>query len=109
MEVSLADGHWAEARKLKKGRCSKQGRLRDAIGTLVESDRRAESLEEHVAKAQRAVRPITLLDDDAPVNLEFPMHFGPITFAEITTAAKELQNGKAPGMEKRAHSFGSQL
>ena len=57
LELVLADGDWAQIRKLKKGFTSNQGRLQNASGELVDSDCRAETLAEHLQNVQWAVRP----------------------------------------------------
>ena len=52
LEELTTTGDWKQIRKLRKGFCPKQGRLRDLDGNLVDSDQRAETLANYLEKVQ---------------------------------------------------------
>ena len=92
----VSSGSWAAARRLRRGRSQKQGRLSDAAGVPVSSEERAGRFAEYLQNVQWKVRPAGLLDD-VPASPLLPVKLGPITIEELRAAAKSLKSGKASG------------
>lgn len=97
MDSLLADGDWAQMRKLKKGFSPSQGRMRNADGELVESDRRAETLAHHLEAVQWTERQTSAPKHHELINPLLGIDLGDITDEEVEAAARKLRNGHACG------------
>ena len=99
LDTLLASRDWSQIRRLRKGFVPKQGRLRDIRGAEVDSDRRAETLAEHLETVQWAVRPTTLLENKPAIREELPMDLGDVHEKEVMAAAQGLKAGRASGLD----------
>ena len=105
LDYLLAAGDWGEIRKLRKGFCPNQGRLKNAAGHLVDSNDRAETLAQYNSEVQWAVRPTTLLDTTAPIGPPLPLNTGRIQESEVIGAAGKLRRKKASGNDQIPPEF----
>ena len=99
LENVTKDGDWAQIRRLRRGPQRAQGRLRTNDGELVDSDRRADALAQHLENLQWAVRPTTALPDSPVVHPGLPVNLGTITDEEVMWAARRLRNRRAGGLD----------
>ena len=99
----LATGDWKEIRKLRKGFCPKQGRLKDGH-EVVESNLRADVLAKHFETVQWCNRVTTEPNGDRLGPL-LPVSQENITAEEVITAAKALKNRKAMGGDNMPAEF----
>lgn len=97
LDSLLASGDWSQIRKLRRPSSTKQGRLNDASGDLVDTDRRAETLAAYLESVQWAVRPVTVALDRPPLNAELPLADLPVSEGEVVKAAQALKWNKAYG------------
>ena len=95
----LATGDWSQIRKMRKGFVPQQGRLKDSEGCIVSSERRAETLADHLEKVQWAVRHVTSAVDRGPIHAELPANVDEITADEVIAAVKKLKRNRAHGTD----------
>ena len=99
----LAKGDWKEIRKLRKGFCPKQGRLKDGQD-VVESNLRADVLAKHFETVQWCNRFTTGASCDR-LGPPLPVSQDDITVEEVISAAKTLKNRKATGKDNMPAEF----
>ena len=99
----LAKGDWKEIRKLRKGFCPKQGRLKDGQD-VVESNLRADVLAKHFETVQWRNRLTTGASCDR-LGPPLPVSQDDITVEEVISAAKTLKNRKATGKDNMPAEF----
>ena len=99
LESSLATGEWAPIRQLRKGAVSKQGRLANLSGDIVDSDQRADTLAQYLAQVQWAVRPTTVAESTDSLGPTLPVSCEPIAEGEVLAVAAKLKRGKAAGVD----------
>ena len=92
-----ATGDWSQIRKLRRGRSTQQGRLKDVAGELVSSDSRATTLAAHLEQVQWAVTPTSAAPDRAPLFDELQLDMGSPTEQEVITAGRKLRSNRACG------------
>ena len=90
-----ADGSWDSIKLLRRGRRKQQGRLRNAGGQEVSSEKSAETLADHLESIQWKGRPTTQTSNELPViRITLPVEVGPFTNSELRKAIKSLKYGK---------------
>lgn len=99
LDALLKSGDWGCIRKLRKGFCPQQGRLRDATGQLVSSEMRADTLASHLERVQWAVRHTTAVPPRDLICDELPIDIGVISSGEVAKAAKQLKSNRASGLD----------
>ena len=82
---------------LKKPRHVTQTRLRDASGSIVDTDARAETFAQHLEKLHWYVRPVILVPGTDEQLYELPnLDVGTFTLAELRAGVRKLKSGRAP-------------
>ena len=99
LEERLGQKDWDQIRKLRKGTCVAQGRLRNMDGQLVDSDRRAETMAQYLEQVQWAVRQTRAAPERPHLGEDLPVDMGPFTAQELRRAAKNLKSGRAAGCD----------
>lgn len=100
LDSMVASGDWTQIRRLRQnGGTSRQGRLRNSQGELVDSDARAETMAEYLEQVQWAVRPTAPSLRTESLGSELPVNLGPIDAEEVVRAAKKLKYKKASGAD----------
>ena len=96
LEDLAGSGNWDCIKKLRKWRCVRQGRLHNTEGEPVSSEKRAETLAEHLHHVQWRARPAALVPDSADV-LAPPLcvNSGDFTHRELRKAISFMSSGKA--------------
>ena len=96
LETVASKGDWPSIATLRKGACKIQGRLRDASGSLVSSEVRAETFADFHDSIQWRVRDVTLVPDvEPPVRPTLPVNCDPFTERELQKAICKMGSGKA--------------
>ena len=103
----LAKGDWKEIRKLRKGFCPKQGRLKDGQ-EVVENTLRADVLAKHFETVQWCNRFTTGASCDR-LGPPLPVSQDDITVEEVISAAKTLKTGRQRGNTTCLQNFGKQF
>ena len=96
-------GSWSALRRLRKSPVSKQGRLKDTKGEIVDSCCRADTFAQYLQDAQWAVRPASLIDESPAESL--PVDVRAITMKELCDAVKALSSNKAAGPDNQPVEF----
>ena len=73
-----SSGTWDAIKKLRQPKRPDQGRLKNASGTLVDSDERAEVLANYLQEVQWVGEGVTLTTGQPPLWGELPVDCGPI-------------------------------
>ena len=96
LEDLAGSGNWDCIKKLRKWRCVRQGRLHNTEGEPVSSEKRAETLAEHLHHVQWRARPAALVPDSADV-LAPPLcvNSGDFMHRELRKAISFMSSGKA--------------
>lgn len=101
LHVSLKDlaasGSWDVVRKLRKPPKACQVRLTNAIGVLVNSNERADTLALYMQDVQWSVRPCNLIEGRSPLWGELSVECGVIISDEIKKVVTKLKYKKACG------------
>ena len=97
LERLLHTGEWKEIRKPRKGSRRKHGRLRDQVGSLKESDERADTFATFLESTQWSKRPVTAIVSDTMLGPTLPVSCDDIGVDEVVEAARNLKHGKAAG------------
>ena len=95
----VADGDWSAIRRLRKGFAKQQGRLKDALGTFVSSDQRADTLGQYLQDIQWAVRPTQAAPPKPPLFEMLPVELADITEDEVIYAGRKLKRNRACGLD----------
>ena len=78
----------------------KQGRLRKQNGEMASSEERANVLAKHLEEVQWALRPTTVMHNQAILNPELPIDHGDIRLAQVVAACRRLKTKRASGVDK---------
>ena len=97
LERLLHTGEWKEIRKPRKGSRRKHGRLRDQVGSLKESDERADTFATFLESTQWSKRPVTAIVSDTMLGPTLPVSCDDTGVDEVVEAARNLKHGKAAG------------
>ena len=93
---ALATGDWTQIRLLRKPKRRKCGRLRNEHNELVDSDRTADTMADHLEFKQWHLRSV-VLDNDTPLGPALSLNEGFFSCEEVRVAALRLRRNKAVG------------
>ena len=95
----VASGSYDAIRKLRKGFCNKQGRLKKPNGAMAASEERANVLAKHLQDVQSVARQTSVMQNQTQLNPELPVDPGDITLAEVMAACRRLKTKRAAGVD----------
>ena len=96
LENLVQKGSWDSIKQLRRGKRTQQARLKDAAGTIVESDMRAETLAAHLETIQWRVRPTSAVPIcSTALRPPLPIRQDAFDHAELRKAIKSLRSGRA--------------
>ena len=88
-----------QIRKLRKGFAPAQGRLKDAHGSVVSSENRAEVLATHLEQVQWALRATVEAPHREPIHDTIEMNLASVSQNEVLRAARRLKRDRACGLD----------
>jgi hypothetical protein len=94
----LESGDWKQIRKLRQTRKVNCRRLRNMSGELVESDRWADTMADHLEHVQWRVRPVGAVDGPK-LGEELPVSTRPFTEQEVVEIVTKQRKNKASGRD----------
>jgi hypothetical protein len=104
LDQMLQDGSWLQVRKLRKPRRANCCKLRGRDGQLVESDRWADTMADHLEEVQWHVRTAGLVDGP-PLGAELPVVLGKFTEQEVSIELQKLKKKRATGPDEIPAEF----
>ena len=96
----LRGGSWAGIRKLCRATPRQQGRLKNSLGEIVQSDERAQTMAEYLENVQWMAPPASRERPHGPqLGPTLPVKVEDFTMEELTRVLQKLKGEKAPGAD----------
>ena len=104
VEEQLRTGGWNSIKTHRKPKQRANGKLKDSCGNLVESDKWADTMADHLERIQWHVRPAGICDGPQIGN-ELPVRTDNISATEVDAVVRKLKSGKASGPDEIPGEF----